>query len=324
MKRISQILKLKELKIGAFLVCLGISTLIWLFLQLSEASKSVVRFKVNYNNVEKGYVLAKKLPEFIDVEVEAHGFSLLNVELSDKIQTLDVDLSQMIYRENKDEKNTIWTTSSTISSFSKQINADVLIKKIYPDTIHIQLSKKFYKSVPAKFEGELTFEDQYILHQLSIHPDSIIISGPKHLLKTINYLPVKTNFQSINEDMLQKAKVLNPSDLVQVETKEVEVKVAVDLIQKSSMKVPVKVINMPNGYELKLFPASIEIEFIGGRKSMEKITSKDFKLYVNFDEITDYQIDQELPLILESYPENLSKIALKTSKVAYKLSTVER
>ena len=242
------------------------------------------------------------------------------MQFNDKVRELDLDLSKLIYRENKEDKTTIWSTSSAIGDFNNQIKSEANITAIYPDTVHILLSKKYYKTVPLKFAGKLSFDDQYVLYDLKMKPDSVVITGAKRLAESVDVLPVIANKEGINEDMVLEGKVVSPNNLIHLTKEEVEVQVKTDLIQTGSIMVPVKVKNMNPEYELKLFPSKVKVEFIAGRRIIEDLTPNDFYLTVDFLDILGNDIDSEIPVSLNKYPQSLSKIILKTGKLQYKLN----
>ena len=88
--------KIERLKndkqIVVFLVCLLIATALWFLNALSKDYSTTISYPVKFVNPPSNQFVSNKLPQKFELQVEAHGFTLLRHKLSLSFSPIVINL----------------------------------------------------------------------------------------------------------------------------------------------------------------------------------------------------------------------------------------
>ena len=76
--------KLFSKKVGVFLICLSIASLLWVVHALNRNYKYTLHVPVKFLNLPTNKIIVGELPEVLDVEIKASGIKLLFISLKKK------------------------------------------------------------------------------------------------------------------------------------------------------------------------------------------------------------------------------------------------
>jgi hypothetical protein len=113
---------------------------------------------------------------------------------------------------------------------------------------------------------------------------------------------------------------LNTREKIRVEPKKVNLKIPVERFTEKKIKIPITVVNRPQGSNLKIFPSDAEVSFLVGLSDYETITQSDFDVVVVFDSA---QTQQTLEVILRKQPEYIQQLRISPPNVEYLIETEE-
>jgi len=74
-------------KVGTFLICLGIASLLWVVHALNRNYKYTIQVPVKFLNLPSNKLIVGELPEKLDVEIKTSGLKLLFISLKKKVTT---------------------------------------------------------------------------------------------------------------------------------------------------------------------------------------------------------------------------------------------
>lgn len=301
-------------------MCIAVSTAIWFLIALSKDYKTYIDFPVTYVNAPDDQVIINELPDRIAIEVSSHGFGLLSYSWFSS-KTIAVDLSGLKTKTRGENTHQYVVTKDLVNRFSEQFDGAVVLHndRIYPDTIHVLLSDTITKKVAVELDLDLSFQDQYNLSDdIQYFPTAVYIHGPRSVLDTMTMLKTQhIKKLGLNESASFTVGFALSNELKDVEfdQPEVLVKIPVDLFTERSQKVGVQALNVPDGYEVRLFPDSIEVQYLVGLKSYSTIDRHMFSAVVELPDTSELTNNMRLRVRLLETPEFVDVIDYEPKRI---------
>ncbi len=301
-----------------YLSCLVVSALFWLLTTLSKDYSTVLYFPVEYVNLPEDKIVITPLPEHLGVEINSFGFNLLWHKMRGGLRSIEfnADIDNM---KNYGENNFFFiATSSKLSEISRQLDNELKVIDVNPDTIFFRLGQRAFKTVPIKANYELTFEKQYQLAKdISIEPPTIQVSGPRAIIDTLSAIKTdKILLQNLSESTTLKVKLFMPTaPNVGLPIEEVSVSFPIEKFTESVSKVQLDIINLPKDYQLKLFPEEVELVYLLPLGSYEEAKAYKFKAHVDFNDTK--AESKKLPITVDNAPDFVRSLRTEPEKVEY-------
>ncbi|HNT92727.1 MAG TPA: hypothetical protein PLT88_09010 [Bacteroidales bacterium] len=221
----------RELPLFAFFLLL--SFVFWYLNELSKELQGTINYPVRYINPPKDRIVTGDLPEKLEMDLRGPGYSILKVKLSGSRAPVVIDFSRVTPRRIPGTMPRYYlVTSGLINSFSKQLHADFDILSIQPDTLFFGYDKLVTRRLPVipDLHVELAEGKKVII---VTEPDSISVTGPQHVLDTIEGISTKHRaFRRMNDNFSSKVPLEYP-DYLQTAQKRVTVEVTVKDQQSS-------------------------------------------------------------------------------------------
>lgn len=156
------------------LACICVSAVLWLFTTLSGQFESAVSVSLQYD-LPSNLTTTRKLPGEATLLVRTTGWQLIREEFRER--ALQIDISYANGHE-------AFITNQRKELFIADMPSDIEVVKIAPDTIWLHLEPRITKRVPVVLsmtEPELPL----FIDSISISPDTIELTGPGSILRTI-------------------------------------------------------------------------------------------------------------------------------------------
>jgi len=221
----------RELPLFVFFLLL--SFVFWYLNELSKELQGTINYPVRYINPPKDRIVTGDLPEKLEMDLRGPGYSILKVKLSGSRAPVVIDFSKVTPRRIPGTMPRYYlVTSGLINSFSKQLHADFDILSIQPDTLFFGYDKLVTRRLPVipDLHVELAEGKKVII---VTEPDSISVTGPQHVLDTIEGINTKhRSFRRMNDNFSSKVPLEYP-DYSQTAQKRVTVEVTVKDQQSS-------------------------------------------------------------------------------------------
>jgi len=292
-KRIAEILgyispeKLKnDKRIVVFSVCLLIASALWFLNALGKDYTTSLTYSVKYVNPPANLFLANTPPSKLELNVQAHGFTLLRHKLAFSFSPLVLDLSG-ISQTLQDENNEYRVPSEElIRRIGLQVSKEITINSVSPQSISLVFDSLDSKTVPVLPDVELRFKPQFDLKgPVETVPDSIRITGPATGIDTITALHTETLIvEALDKNLEKQVRVVHPPN-TKISPEKATISVPVEKFTEKEIPVPVAVLNLPEGTHLKLFPPTIRITVMVGLSEYENILSRNFLATVNYNQV---------------------------------------
>ncbi len=290
LEKILQFLKVDKLKnnkqVVVFLVCLLIATVLWFLNALGKDYSTNILYPVKYMNPPKSQFLANEPPSKLELKVDAHGFTLLRYKLSLSFSPIVLNLNTITQNIESNKGKYYIPSSGLVRRVSSQISNEITVREIHPDILVIELDSLKSKNVPVKADIDLNFKPQFNLRiPVALDPDQIKITGPAHVIDTINFVSTKKlEFKEIDNSLARNVEILHP-EKTDITPEKVLLKVEVEKFTEKDIKIPLQIKNKPKDVKIKLFPSEVRVSCMVGLSRFDNITAEDFSASVDYNDI---------------------------------------
>lgn len=300
-----------------FLVCLVISVLMWLFIELMKDYTDEITYSVAFKNVPRDLILTNSGDSLIKIEMNAQGFELLGAKYTQRQRTLTIDLSKLKIRPTEDGYTAYLPSSSIIEQLGTQIRFQKEITAIKPDTLFFRFSKVFHKQVPVKLDIAYTVNGQYdVTDSIGIKPQFITVSSIKSIIDTLSFVKTtKLNLSQLDSTVnLKTALYKGPyANLLKYSTDSVTVRLKIEQVTEAGFTVPVAING--NGENIKIFPDKVDVICRIPLSQYPHISKTDFGTSVDY--IPSIHVEKKLRVNLVKVPSQVRVIKITPEEVEY-------
>jgi len=313
---------IKSIKLNQNLLVFGffllISSIFWFFNALNKEYYADIQIPLSYTNMPENKLVAGPLASQVNVKITAFGHQIMNYKTSSiKPAVINLSLHTMHPIAEKDNSRFYILTSTIKDEISNVLGPDVEIKSIYPDSLIFNLEAVISKKIPVHDLVTINFKQQYMLrHKLILEPDSVKVKGVKSMLDTLKEVFTDSIVFNDVEDSLNfkiKIKRIPGAEII---PKEINCIVQVEKFTELTYNLPIEVINVPDGYSVKLFPAEAKIMCNVGFSRYQYIYQEQFRLVVDYKDITDTE-NSRLRIKMMKLPEDISNVRIYPASVDY-------
>ncbi|MGK0412464.1 MAG: hypothetical protein ACJA1B_000661 [Polaribacter sp.] len=264
-----------------FISFLIISFFIWLLITFSKEYVTVVTYAVSYKNIPQNKLLQETPVSAIDISIKASGFKILRTNFKNKIIQLEASDLQ-----KKKAENFYLLPRNQTKKIQKQLLSGVVLQEIIKDTIYLNLGVLSSKKVVIKPNLEINYHIGYdLLEEISVKPDSIVVSGSKAQLQKINYLNLnKLSLNDVKTDFSKQVTIINPEaqNSLNFNILKVEISGKVDKFTEGVLQIPFTIKNLPENTSLTILTENVEIVFIVALSNFAKVSEASFKVECDF------------------------------------------
>jgi len=293
-----------------FLLCSG---LIWFINNLSESYISNATFDLKFINVPDSLMLANASKNEVDVKVQASGFQFLSFNIKNREVKLDLSST------SQENGNYFIPQSVYRKQIDKQLRSMTLLE-IDRDTLFFEFNQVRTKKVPVNSRVNITLSQNYILDgPLKIEPNMVTIKGPKTSVDTINSVnTLQLNFPEETSNFAHKVELFKNPELQNTTYSNNTVFIYGKVVRFSEklVEVPVRVINLPSGYEIRTFPDEVSVLCRAKLDNLKNLDSTDFEVVADYNSIKDNSA-KIIALELVKIPESLHSANLNEDQVEF-------
>lgn len=307
---------------AVFLACLVLSFVFWLLTTLSNTYIEDISIPVTYKDLPENKVLVSKLPEHLFLEIEATGFEILWLKMKGVGDQLDLDASPNSLKRlpSADAGNYVLVTERKLGKVRSEIEDDVNLVAIRPDSIVFAFRDKVQKNLPVRFKGSLEYDGQYgPVGEISFNPSIIKVSGPPELLDTMNAIYTDSIvLESIDETVeleidLDEVYAQTSLSFDSVKTK---MTIPVEEFTEGTVDVPVTQVGQYQDGTIKVFPTEVEVSYWVPLSQFENIKKQQFKVEVDLSGISKGGVSS-LQVSVSDFPSTVKRVKPDPEKVEF-------
>ncbi|MDQ3022531.1 MAG: CdaR family protein [Bacteroidota bacterium] len=282
---------------------------LWMYINLNFSYSVDISIPVEIQS-SNSQALSEEIPNSIDVTVKGKGWDLINIIISKNVK-YNLDISRF-------KKDSRIITEQFVNE-RLNLNPNISVLKITPDTININFDKVSEKVVPVKNNIIINLKDGYsIVGKSVLNPDSVNIQGASPLLNKIKYFPTEEKvFNNVNSDINGVVNLKDTlSNLVKAELKQVSFYYDVQLsAEKIFEDITVDISNPPDDKEVLLIPPKINISVRGGVEQLAQIGYSDIKVNIEYENIESDTLGFVIPEV--KIPKETTLLKIEPQKLQY-------
>jgi len=300
-----------------FLVCLVISILMWLFIELMKDYTDEIKYNVTFINAPKDLILTHSGDSVISIGMSAQGFELLAAKYAHKLRDITIDLSSLKIRASGDGYTAYLPSALIVEQLGPQIRFDKEITFVKPDTLFFLFSKIFSKVVPVKLDLDYTLNGQYdVTDSITFNPQFVTVSSIKSIIDTLSFVTTRNLHLSQLDSTVNVKVAINKgyrASLLKYSIDSVTVKLKVEKVTEAGYTIPVSISG--NGENVKIFPDKVEIVCRIPLSAYPHIAASDFSAEVEF--LPASKKEKKLKVILGKTPDKVRVLKISPAEVEY-------
>jgi hypothetical protein len=209
--RILAYLRRNRQQIIIFLVCLGISVLLWLMIKLNRYYVHNIAFSVNLSGLFENQKLIPLQRDTVVLEIKAQGYQLLFNEVT-MANTLEIDLNKAFLRQSTRPGILYISSQSLLARIATQLPVSTELLSIKPDTLFFRMEDIETRKIAVTPNLQLDFKNPFNLYDsVSITPDSVLIRGDQALVDAISSIMTrKLDVKQIEKSFSFRLNLINP------------------------------------------------------------------------------------------------------------------
>lgn len=313
--RAVNIFKAIELRLNrrsvAFLFCLILSGLFWLLTSLSKEYVDRVVLSVEYQGLPEDLLIVNDPVTAVEAQVQGFGFDLLWNWFNTRSLKLVVDATPAILPSltRLGDDWHYFLPNAKNSRASQMADEQLQLLNVSPDTIFLLFRPKHTKSVPVRLDATFSFRKQFGLRSEPVlQPDSVVLSGPKEELDSIQFVSTEPQrFSDLSESLTAEVPLRSVSSNGKVVLDRAMVQLEVNVVEytEGTVTVPVKVSN-ENGRSVQLFPPEVELKYLVPLPDFDKVNASQFDVSVTVN--SDSERSSRLVVQVDRYPSELKQV----------------
>ncbi len=296
-----------------------LSFVFWYLNSLEKVVEYDIKYPVRYVNLPEERVLTEDLPSRLELFLKGPGYSILKVKLAGSHAPLVLDVSTINYRRVPGSRALSYyiLTSGLIPNLRNQLRAECEISSIKPDTLFFSFDRIITKQVRVVADLDVNTEKQYFIKgNILVKPDTVTISGPKRILDTVK--TVKTRHKKLKgvNETITKSFALAASKKYKVSEKKVILTIPVEQFTEAEIRVPVKILNIPDSINIKIFPDAVTVKCLVAVSDYKKIEEIPFEVVLDLSK-ADLNSSEKIPVGFRNIPPFVSSLRVTPASVDF-------
>jgi hypothetical protein len=309
-------------KVITLLLCLLLSTVLWLLNDLNRLQTSSVQIPVKFTGLPYDMVTTNTLPSHMDATVEATGFNLLWRKFTREEKIVEIPLRLENGMVSPDQ-TFLFNINYYMDDITDALGSHVKIRRIFPDTFSIRFARKYSKKVPIVLSSDLNFEKEfYVSEAVILDPDSVVISGTKEKVTSVGAVSTRQLSLKKLRDTYQGNLELEGINGITYNIQEVGVTLPVEQFTEKELSVPVTATSVPAHYELNTIPNIIKLKVLVPISDFNLIDATLFQVSAEFP--SNSQSVNQIILKVTRKPEFVKILSVTPSSVEYKIKQKTR
>ncbi|WP_147296600.1 CdaR family protein [Flagellimonas nanhaiensis] len=283
---------------------------------LSESYESRTKFTVNYRNVPDTLLLGKNIIDEFEAKLRTSGFQFLYYNFVKK--RVNIDVSKATLQNGR----YVLTEDVLKKQIDQQLSQNISLLDLDRNQLVVDLYQVASREIPVSANLNVQYEPNYIMEgELVISPTHITVKGPGSEIDTLKQITTSAiSLENVSDDFSEEISLAFPKGLDNTifSVNRVTVSGKVVKFSEKVFEVPVKVVNFPEGYQVKTFPNLVSVLCKATIEQLKGLSSTDFEV------VADYRMVREpennmLFLQVVQEPEGVYDVKLLENRVNFVL-----
>ncbi len=140
---------------------------------------------------------------------------------------------------------------------------DLVLQKVEPSTVSIEVEAKTSKRVPVVPEMDVRFANRFeVIGSIQVDPDSVTVTGAESVLDTLQSWSTEIlRLRNVQEQVEENVRLADSRGLVSMDVSEVTVSFDVTELTEGEIRVNVRARNVPDGWQIRFNPSVLTIRY---------------------------------------------------------------
>lgn len=305
--------KYSNVKIKRFLFFLVLASVLWVLTKFGREFSAPMEAKIEYRNLPETAVLSKENTDQLHFDLTANGFEILFYKFKNPVLEID---AENYYKEGSESFSV--SKNDLLQKLELKFNKYFEIRNLKPDPLEVKLDPIVLKKVVVIPDTEIEFKKGFrSLGEAEIDPKEITISGPKAVLAAIDTVYTERySAKRVDKNIGETIAIKSPSDeIVAMTPEEISFSMDVSEFSEGKFKLPVEVINLPPGVELKLVPSNLTLTFDMSITDFRSISPENFRVVCDYSKRN--QEDNFMIPELIKQPKEAENVMINPKKIEF-------
>ena len=301
----------KELLI--FLFFLLLSGIFWLSLTLNETYEQEFAIPVAIIDVPKNAVLTSDEIDTVKMTIRDKGIILAAYHYGDYLKNINIR-----FRNYTRNNGTGIVSAQDMQKIVYQhLLSSSKIISTKPEKLEFYYNYGTKKQVPVRWSGRIIPEELYFISRVDYSPDSVTVYAADEKLDSINMVYTEQlNYANFRDTLVVNCQ-LSKLKGVKMVPDHIKISFYTDVLTEERIEgIPIRGINMPEGKNLRTFPAKVTVSFVTGVSVFRNLRPEDFRVVADYQEIKQNP-SEKCRIYLKDVPTGISRAKLETTLVDY-------
>ena len=310
---IIKLTRVERRRISAFVTCLVLAAVAWIFVTMSNNYTFPVKVTLNYRNQPLRRAFYSLQADTVTALVGGTGWQKLFADItSTRNRAVTIDLKKL-------ETQNFIVLSSQLPQINQKSEKSQQLVSFNPDTVYFDFTARKVKRVPVVLLSKINYQQQFSpSNDININPKFVTVSGPAAYVDSVNSW--KTDSLIVNDangSIKSRLKLHRPKENnVSISPKTVDVNIPVDEFTEKTLAIPVKLINNKIYSNVTLFPKKVKITFTVSLSNYPDVDTDFFEAVVDLD---DWQKKgmTTLPIRLRQKPDYCNIVSIQPANINF-------
>jgi len=264
--------------------------LIWVLITMSKEYVTTLEIPITYTNIPQHLLLQKEPVKKLDITIKASGFKTSMIKLRQKVITLELT--------NLNKKNS----------------------NNYYITLHLSLGVLKSKKLPVATNMKIAYHAGYDLSkQITISPDSILVSGPTNQIEKLTEIKLKLlEMSDIKSNFSKKVPIVKPKNATNLkfDAEKVVISGKVEKFTEGNLTLDFTITNVPQGIDITTLVKTVNVTFVVSLSDFNKVNKDSFIVECNYALTQNNNLNYVMPRIIKK-PSFVKNVRVVPNKIDF-------
>ena len=199
-----------------------------------------------------------------------------------------------------------------------QFGAGADLLNISPDKLVFNYDVNLVKKVPVILNSNIKFASGFDMeNSFKMKPDSVIVIGPHSVVSNVKTIDTENLIlEEVKSDISKDINLKLPTSKdLKFSVKKIHISAKVKKFTEGVLKVPVTIVNVPDGIVLNYFPKYVNVSYYTNLENFSSIKAEDFSVECDFNNVED-QRSFLIPIISKA-PNGVKNLKISQQHVEF-------
>jgi YbbR domain-containing protein len=269
----------EQRRLSVFFTCLLLALVAWFFATLSGTYSFKVKQTLLFKNVPQRRAFRALQPDTVEATMQGTGWQMIFSKINKEEQPITVDLHTL-------EHNNFIALNQQTNQINKTRDATHKIISFDPDTLYFDFTNRVVRKIKVEPVLNIKFQPQFAVSgKITVKPAYVTMNGPGNVIEKIGTWKTDTlKLTKISDNISATLAIQGPKEgNLSIYPKTVQVHIPVEEYTEKTLKIPVKLVNNPHYYNIKIFPQYVQVEFTTPLSRYVELDENFFEATVDFN-----------------------------------------